>query len=197
MHSLFWITLALALVPECTGSVVLTSDNFQQEVVDSGKFGFVKFMAPWCGHCNSMKPAWESLADGYETSETIVIGDVDCTVQASLCADHGVKGYPTIKYFPNGADGVTYSGGRDLAALQSLVLQMFVPSVGTAPDCNVQTLEDCSPPELGFIAEMEQQNSAYRQLQIVRLDKLTTGADLKPAVQKWIMARLSILHDLE
>jgi hypothetical protein len=40
-----------------------------------------------------MKPAWQSLAKTFEDDADVVIGDVDCTAEASkkLCERHGVK----------------------------------------------------------------------------------------------------------
>jgi thiol-disulfide isomerase/thioredoxin len=32
------------------GVAILTDDNFQQ-VLDDNEYVFVKFFAPWCGHC--------------------------------------------------------------------------------------------------------------------------------------------------
>lgn len=61
-----------------------------------------------------MKPAWDQLGSEYETSSSVVIADVDCTVETDLCSDYDVKGYPTIKYFTSETDpkGTDYSGGR-------------------------------------------------------------------------------------
>ena len=70
-----------------------------------------------------MKPAWDQLAGEYEGHETIVVGDVDCTVHQGLCSENGVRGYPTIKYWKAGqpADGTKYQGGRDFNALKKFV----------------------------------------------------------------------------
>ena len=67
-----------------------------------------------------MKPAWDQLAGEYEGHETIVVGDVDCTVHQGLCSENGVRGYPTIKYWKAGAES-PYQGGRDFAALKKFV----------------------------------------------------------------------------
>jgi protein disulfide-isomerase A6 len=40
----------------------LTNDNFETET--AGKAAFVKFFAPWCGHCKGMKPAWDQVRVG-------------------------------------------------------------------------------------------------------------------------------------
>ena len=53
-------------------------------------------------------------------AESIVVGDVDCTVHQGLCSSNGVRGYPTIKYWKAGAES-PYQGGRDFAALKKFV----------------------------------------------------------------------------
>jgi thioredoxin-like negative regulator of GroEL len=71
-----------------------------------------------------MKPAWDQLGDEYASSSSVVIADVDCTVEQDLCGKYDVKGYPTIKYFtaetdPKGAD---FQGGRDYDGLKKFVV---------------------------------------------------------------------------
>ena len=67
-----------------------------------------------------MKPAWDQLGDEFAGSKTVLIGDVDCTVEKDLCSKYGVRGYPTIKYWKAGAES-PYQGGRDYAVLKKFV----------------------------------------------------------------------------
>ena len=113
----------------------LTPDNWDSSV--AGKTVFVKFFAPWCGHCKKMKPAWDKLMEEYEDSETVLIGDVDCIGSGKpLCDEVGVQGFPTIKYGdPDNLEA--YQGGRDFDALDEFAKVL-------KPPCNVNTLEHCS-----------------------------------------------------
>jgi protein disulfide-isomerase A6 len=63
------------------------------------KNAFIKFYAPWCGHCKSLAPIWDALADKYADSSSVVVGSVDCTTEENkdLCGEYGVQGYPTLK----------------------------------------------------------------------------------------------------
>jgi len=113
-------------VPEPkTGSPVakLDNDNFEDEI-KSG-VAFVKFFAPWCGHCKRLAPTWEELAKKYQDTTGVVIGHVDCTADDNLnrplCNAQGVKGFPTLIVFKDGVKVEEYSGGRDLAALAKFV----------------------------------------------------------------------------
>ena len=93
------LTLALAVAGTSAGAVDITSvEQFDTLITKTGKAAFIKFFAPWCGHCKKIKPDWDALGDVYEDSKTVVIADVDCTAAGkSLCEKFGVKGYPTIK----------------------------------------------------------------------------------------------------
>ena len=37
---------------------------------------FIKFYAPWCGHCKRLAPAWQELAKFYEQDDSIKIAKV-------------------------------------------------------------------------------------------------------------------------
>jgi hypothetical protein len=94
-----------------------------------------------------MKAAWEELGDDYSSSSSVLIGDADCTVETELCGDHGVKGYPTIKYYPagEGKEGKSYSGGRDKDSLKKFVQETLEVK------CDVNSKDGCSDKEIKFI----------------------------------------------
>ena len=64
----------------------------------------IEFYAPWCGHCQSLKPKYISAAKSIKKSkeEGIKFGAVDCTKEQYLCQRYGVKGYPTLKAYVSG-----------------------------------------------------------------------------------------------
>ena len=69
---------------------VLTKDNFDDFVSKNPKV-FVKFYAPWCGHCKAMAPAYSSLAKKMnEQEDGIPIAKVDATVEKELAEKYGV-----------------------------------------------------------------------------------------------------------
>ena len=72
-----------------------------------------------------MKPAWDELGDEYADSNSVIIGDVDCTADDTkeICDKIGVKGYPTVKYFTaeTPEEGEAYNGGRSVNELKTFV----------------------------------------------------------------------------
>lgn len=137
----------LFLLFASASAIDLTKDTWDAKT--AGKSVFVKFFAPWCGHCKKMKPAWDSLMEEYEGSESVVIADVDCIEGGkSLCDEVGVKGFPTIKY-GDPSNLQDYSGGRDESELKTFAQTL-------KPGCLVETLENCSEEEKKTIAELQQ-----------------------------------------
>lgn len=100
--------------------VQLTDDSFE-EAIETG-LTFIKFFAPWCGHCRNLLPAWNDLGQKFLSNSNVKIAKVDCTSQENLCSKHKVDGYPTLLLFKNGKRLVEYKGNRELASLHSFVM---------------------------------------------------------------------------
>jgi thioredoxin domain-containing protein 5 len=57
-----------------------------------------------------------------EDDSNIKIAKVDCTADSSLCSEHDVTGYPTLKFFKVGSsEGVKFRGTRDLPTLTTFI----------------------------------------------------------------------------
>lgn len=89
MKSIFYL-LALATltmaedVAQDDNVYVLTDDNFEQFVKDN-EFVFVKFYAPWCGHCKKMAPDYSKLgAKVHGESDNIKIAKLDATEHKTI-----------------------------------------------------------------------------------------------------------------
>jgi len=109
---------------DATEDVVTSVEKFNQ-MIDDGSV-FVMFFAPWCGHCQRLKPTWDQLMKDINTDETIsiTIMKVDCTQNTKLCSDQGVMGYPTLKlYLEDEEEAVRYKGSRDVASLKKFVMK--------------------------------------------------------------------------
>ena len=146
-------TLLLLLTAQAS-ALELTPDTYHDVIGD--KTAFIKFFAPWCGHCKKMKPDWDKLMEKHADSETVVVADVDCAGAGKpLCDKQGVGGFPTVKFGnPNALED--YKGGRDFDTLDSFTENL-------KPPCSVETLEHCSDAEKVLIGDLKQENAETLQ----------------------------------
>ncbi len=80
--------------------VVVTDDNFESAVVNSGKPAVVDFWAAWCGPCRMIAPHVEALAVEYAGKVVVAKLDVDASRQTAM--KFGIQSIPTLLFFKNG-----------------------------------------------------------------------------------------------
>lgn len=105
-----------------SGLIDLTETNFDSST-SSGSY-FVKFYAPWCGHCQKLAPTWEELAKRFESNNRVSIARVDCTTERSVCNTHEIKGYPTLLFIKDGSVAERYTGQRTLEEMDKFVRRL-------------------------------------------------------------------------
>lgn len=92
----------------------VNDENFEAEVIQSGKTVFVDFWATWCGPCRMLAPRLEQAAKTFDGRAVIAKYDVD--ESSGRAGEYGVRGIPTIIAFRNGqvVDQHTGSCSQDM-----------------------------------------------------------------------------------
>lgn len=79
--------------------IILTDQNFEQEVLKSDIPVVVDFWATWCVPCKIVSPIIDELANEYEGKIKVGKMDVDAN---SISQNYGIMSIPTIMIFKNG-----------------------------------------------------------------------------------------------
>ncbi|KAF8554972.1 thioredoxin-like protein [Imleria badia] len=100
---------------------VQTFDNFLAQGP-----AFIKFYAPWCGHCKKLAPVWAQL--GRRMRNKLNVAEVDCELHKALCTSQGVTGFPMMFYYAHGSK-TEYTGGRSYDQLVSFADKASNPTM--------------------------------------------------------------------
>lgn len=119
---------------------VVVGNTFQEMVLDSDKYVMLEAYAPWCGHCKSLEPIYNELAQKVAGNDNVVIAKMDAT--ANEHPSLNVKGFPTINFYKPGSKDKpeTYSGERTLEAMLKYLEEQMGTSLSGEPEMKSEDL---------------------------------------------------------
>ena len=80
--------------------VIITSTNFEKEVLQSATPIVVDFWAEWCGPCKQIAPVLDELATEYDGK--VKVAKVNIDDFQDLAAQFRINSIPTFLFFKNG-----------------------------------------------------------------------------------------------
>ena len=99
-------------------AIQVTTENFQEIVVNADRKVLLDFWAPWCGPCRMVLPIVEEIAG---EREDIVVGKVNVDEQPELAERYGVMTIPTLIVFENGEEQQRSVGAKNKRAILNMV----------------------------------------------------------------------------
>lgn len=113
--------------------ITLNDENFDELVLKSKEMWLIQFYAPWCQHCKSFAPIWNTVAE--QLDGKVQCGALDATQNKKTADAYKIANFPTVKYFgPHKSSKkniVEYDGGRTSADIVNWGLERYFEN---APD---------------------------------------------------------------
>lgn len=97
----------------------LTTETFEQDVVQSQRPVLVDFYADWCGPCKVVGPIVQELSEDYEGRVDVRKVDVDSN--PDLASRYGVRSIPTLILFKDGIAQDTIVGSVPKSHLAEVI----------------------------------------------------------------------------
>lgn len=102
----------------------------------------LEFYAPWCGHCQSLKPAYEKVAKNLNGLAKVAAINCDDDTNKPFCGQMGVQGIPTLKTIKPGSKPgrpivEDYQGARSAKAIADAVVDKIPNHVKKLQDSTV------------------------------------------------------------
>ena len=101
-----------------SSEVILTTDNFQKEVLESSTPVLVDFWADWCMPCKMIAPVLEELAEEYDGK--IRIGKLNVDEHSDIAGEYNVLSIPTLLLFKDGKVAKQHVGAAPRPALEAI-----------------------------------------------------------------------------
>ncbi|TID17385.1 putative pdi related protein a protein [Venturia nashicola] len=124
---LFSLPVNAGLYTKNSAVLQVTSKNYDSLITKSNHTSIVEFYAPWCGHCQNLKPAYEKAAKNLAGLAKVAAVDCDDEDNKPFCGRMGVQGFPTLKIVrPGSKPGKPvvedYKGARAAKAIVDAVV---------------------------------------------------------------------------
>ena len=80
-------------------ALVITTENFDSEVLKAEGTVLVDFWATWCGPCRMLSPIVDEVASEHPD---VKVGKINVDEQPELAQQFGIMSIPTLLVFKNG-----------------------------------------------------------------------------------------------
>jgi thioredoxin 1 len=94
----------------------VTTESFDQEVLQSDKPVIVDFWAEWCGPCHAVSPVLDRIAS--ERVEELKLVKVNIDEQPAIAQRYGVASIPTIILFKDGEPAAATIGAQPKSQIE-------------------------------------------------------------------------------
>lgn len=146
--------LAAGLYTKTSPVLQLDARSYESLVAKSNHTSIVEFYAPWCGHCQKLKSAFEKAAKSLTGLAKVAAVNCDEEHNKPFCGSMGVQGFPTLKIVrPNtkkagGRPSVEdYQGARTAKAIVDAVVDKIPNHVARLKDGEVAAWTEKAGPK--------------------------------------------------
>ncbi len=99
--------------------LVITDQNFSQDVLKSTMPVVVDFWAPWCGPCRLVGPTIEELAKEYQGK--VKVGKMNVDENQETAGTFGIMSIPTVMVFKGGQPVKAIIGAQSKDAYKRMI----------------------------------------------------------------------------
>jgi protein disulfide-isomerase A6 len=142
----------------------LDARSYDRLIAKSNYTSMVEFYAPWCGHCQNLKPAYEKAATALDGIARVAAVNCDEEENKTFCGSMDVKGFPTLKIVKpvKSRDGKKsrpmvedYQGERTAKAIHEALSDKVTNHVTRLKDAGVAAWLEAGPtkPKAIFFSE--------------------------------------------
>ncbi|KAG5974111.1 hypothetical protein E4U55_000088 [Claviceps digitariae] len=162
----------------------VNAKTYNTLIAQSNYTSIVEFYAPWCGHCQNLKPAYEKAAKNLEGLAKVAAVDCDDDSNKQFCGSMGVKGFPTLKIVRPGkkAGGKPvvedYQGARTASGIVEAVVSKINNHVTRVTDKDLDAFladDKDNKPKAILFTDKGTTSALLRSLAIDFLDVISIG----------------------